>query len=126
MFAVLGALDRASISDDLPADLLERQKLLPRAQAIEEIHFPPENAKISDYERFQSPAQTRLIFDEFFWLSFALQLTRGERKKEAKGSIIEISDNFSQRVAALLPFKLTGARTAYCNEYLPTLPPASQ
>ena len=110
IFAVLNELDRSSIAENLPADLIARQKLIPRHQAIEEIHFPPENATISDYERFQSPAQTRLIFDEFFWLSFALQLTRGERKKEAKGSIIEISSSVKKRIESLLPFKLTGAQ----------------
>ena len=110
IFAVLNDLDRSSIPESLPPDLIKRQKLILRHQAIEEIHFPPENAAISDYERFKSPAQTRLIFDEFFWLSFALQLTRGERKKEAKGSIIEISSSVTKRIQSLLPFKLTGAQ----------------
>ncbi len=110
IFAVLQDLDRSSIAENLPADLVKRQKLIPPHRAIEEIHFPPENVSISDYERFQSPAQTRLIFDEFFWLSFALQLTRGERKKETKGSIIEISSSVTKRIQSLLPFKLTGAQ----------------
>ena len=110
IFAVLRDLDRTSIAENLPADLITRQKLIPRHQAIEEIHFPPEKAAVSDYERFQSPAHVRLIFDEFFSLSFALQLTRGERKKESKGSIIEISDGMSKRIESLLPFRLTGAQ----------------
>ena len=110
VFAVLNDLDRSSVAENLPDDLITRQKLIPRHQAIDEIHFPPEDAAISDYERFQSPAQTRLIFDEFFWLSLALQLTRGERKKETKGSIIEISSSFTKRIQSLLPFKLTGAQ----------------
>lgn len=110
VFAVLKELDHSSNAENLPPDLIKRQKLIPRHQAIEEIHFPPENAAISDYARFQSPAQTRLIFDEFFWLSFALQLTRGERKKESKGSIIEISRSVTKRIESLVPFKLTGAQ----------------
>ena len=110
IFAVLKNLHRSAIVENLPDDLIKRQKLIPRHQAIEEIHFPPENAAVSDYERFQSPAQTRLIFDEFFWLSFALQLTRGERKRESKGSIIEISSSITNRIESLLPFKLTGAQ----------------
>ncbi len=110
IFAVLKEMDRSSIAENLPDDLIKRQKLIPRHQAIEEIHFPPENSAVSDYERFQSPAQTRLIFDEFFWLSFALQLTRGERKKESKGTIIEISNGFAKRVKSMLEFKLTDAQ----------------
>ena len=110
IFAVLKELDRKTITENLPADLLKRQGLIARHQAIEEIHFPPEKSVISDYERFRSPAQQRLIFDEFFWLSFALQLTRGERKKESKGSIIELSSGVTKRIESLLPFKLTGAQ----------------
>ena len=66
IFAVLKELDLKTITENLPADLLKRQGLIARHQAIEEIHFPPEKSVISDYERFRSPAQQRLIFDEFF------------------------------------------------------------
>ncbi|MEO7672595.1 MAG: ATP-dependent DNA helicase RecG [Pyrinomonadaceae bacterium] len=110
VFDVLRELDRESIAENLPTDLISRQNLVPRHQAIEEIHFPPENAVVSEYERFRSPTQTRLIFDEFFWLSFALQLTRRDRKKEAKGAIIEITANVTKRIQSLLPFELTGAQ----------------
>ncbi len=58
----------------------------------------------------RSDAHKRLIFEEFFWVSFALQLKRGERKQEPKGTIIEISDKINERIAALLPFTLTGAQ----------------
>ena len=75
-----------------------------------EVHFPPETAAISDYERFRSDAHRRLIYEEFFWLSFALQLVRGERKKEPKGAVIEINETVKKRIAGLLPFKLTEAQ----------------
>lgn len=110
IFAVLKELDRSAVVESLPVELLKRQGLIARRQAVEEIHFPPENSAVSDYERFRSPAQLRLIFDEFFWLSFALQLKRGERKRESKGTIIEISDSTSKRIESLLPFKLTSAQ----------------
>jgi len=53
----------------------------------------------------------RLIFEEFFWVSFALQLKRGERAKEPKGAIIEIADRTFERIKKLLPFELTGAQS---------------
>ena len=59
---------------------------------------------------FRSKAQIRLIFEEFFWLSFALQLVRGERMKEPKGTVIEINDVVKKRIADILPFKLTEAQ----------------
>ena len=110
IFAVLADLDPKSIPENLPAETVKRHELISRPQAVAEIHFPPADASISDYERFISPAQRRLIFDEFFWLSLALQLKRGTRKKEKKGSVIELSDNFAYRIKELLPFTLTGAQ----------------
>lgn len=110
IFAVLSELEPRSIPENLPSETVKRHKLIPRSQALGEIHFPPADVPVSEYERFVSPAQRRLIFDEFFWLSLALQLKRGTRKKEKKGAIIEISDSFTHRVKELLEFNLTGAQ----------------
>jgi ATP-dependent DNA helicase RecG len=110
VYNVLENLDENSVKETLPADLIERQKLIPRLQAIREIHFPPEQASLGEYAMARSPAHKRLIFEEFFWVSFALQLKRGERTKEPKGAIIEINDKIRGRLEAILPFKLTGAQ----------------
>ncbi|MEO6589473.1 MAG: ATP-dependent DNA helicase RecG, partial [Pyrinomonadaceae bacterium] len=110
IYNVLQNLDKKSVNETLPEDLMQRQKLISRAIAIEEIHFPPENSSISEYESARSEAHKRLIFEEFFWVSFALQLKRGERKKEPKGTLIEISDTTKDRIKKLLPFVLTGAQ----------------
>jgi ATP-dependent DNA helicase RecG len=116
IYSVLQNLDKASVPESLPEDLRKRQKLIPRAQAIEEIHFPPENASLSEYEMFRSEAHRRLIFEEFFWVSFALQLIRGERAKEPKGTIIEFTENTEKRIAEFLPFELTGAQKKVTQE----------
>ena len=110
VFAVLDNLETESVIETLPADLVARQKLISRLEAVKQIHFPPENANIELYAAARSDAHLRLIFEEFFWVSFALQLKRGERTKEAKGTIIEISDNTNSRMRKLLPFTLTGAQ----------------
>ena len=110
IYNILQNLEKNSIGETLPAKLCKRQKLIPRAQAIGEIHFPPEDASLVNYAAARSQAHRRLIFEEFFWVSFALQLKRGERKKEPKGTLIEISDKINERIAGLLPFTLTGAQ----------------
>jgi ATP-dependent DNA helicase RecG len=110
IFDVLEHLDLASIPENLPAAIVKSNDLISRATAIREIHFPPEDSRIVDYEMFRSMAQIRLIFEEFFWLSFALQLVRGERMKEPKGTVIEINDVVKKRIADILPFKLTEAQ----------------
>ena len=110
IFAVLNGLDNDSVVDDLPIETLKRHELVARRQAVFEIHFPPPDVPVTAYERFVSPAQKRLIFDEFFWLSLALQLRRGTRKKEAKGAVIELANNFPDRVRSFLEFQLTEAQ----------------
>lgn len=110
IFAILDELSSGAAPDKLPRDTVERRDLIPRHQAIREVHFPPDSVSVADYESFRSPSQKRLIFDEFFWLSFALQLRRGRRKSEPKGSVIEIPANFEDRVRSLLEFRLTAAQ----------------
>jgi len=110
VFSVLQNLDKFSVKETLPEDLCRRQNLITRGEAIEQIHFPPEDSNISDYEMARSKAHLRLIFEEFFWVSFALQLKRGDRAKEPKGTLIEINDVIYDRINALLPFTLTGAQ----------------
>ena len=110
IFAVLQNLDANLIKETLPKELCERQNLISRSRAIAEIHFPPENVNLNDYYSARSDAHKRLIFEEFFWVSFALQLKRGERTKEPKGTIIEISSRTEKRIKDLLPFTLTRAQ----------------
>jgi ATP-dependent DNA helicase RecG len=110
VFDVLNKLDKNAIAETLPPDLIKRQNLVSRADALQEIHFPPENSTIQEYEHARSRAHVRLIFEEFFWNSFALNFVRGERKKEPKGAVIEINETIRERVFSILPFELTNAQ----------------
>ena len=110
------SLDRSTVADDLPADLIDRQKLVSRSQAWRKFIFRPTIHRSAEYEMFRSAAHKRLIFDEFFWLSFAMQLLRGERQKEPKGTVIEITDATKERLKNILPFTLTGAQKKVIGE----------
>ena len=110
MFAVIRALDKASISESLPEEMLKEHELIPRSQALPEIHFPPDDSSILEYESFRSRAHRRLIFEEFFWLVFTLQLIRGERQKEPKGTVIEVPPPINERMRKIAPFDLTAAQ----------------
>jgi ATP-dependent DNA helicase RecG len=110
MHAVLSRLDDASIEETLPQDLIGRQKLIGRAEAIRLIHFPSDDTPLAEYERARSPAHLRLIFEEFFWVALAIAIRRGERVKEAKGAVIEITDRIRDSLTSILPFELTGAQ----------------
>jgi len=113
---VLGSLPESAIGENLPADLRRRQKLLARPLALHQIHFPPEDASLEDYETARSPAHRRLIFEELFWLALALGVKRGHRVKETKGTSITVDDAIKRRIASVLPFKLTEAQKRVVKE----------
>jgi ATP-dependent DNA helicase RecG len=110
MHAVFARLDDAEITETLPPDLIGRQKLISRAEALRRIHFPAEDAPLADYERARSPAHLRLIFEEFFWVAIAIAIRKSERVKEPKGAVIEIDERVRGHLAEILPFTLTSAQ----------------
>ena len=70
--AILELLDDSSIPETLPSELLRQAKLIPRNQAMREIHFPPPDSSMNDYEQIRSRAHVRMIFEDFFWLTLRL------------------------------------------------------
>lgn len=118
MYAVLSRLQDDVFTETLPPDLIARQKLVSRADAMRRIHFPSDDAPLELYEHARSPAHKRLIFEEFFWVSFALALRRSEREKEPKGALIEINEGVQTHIKEVLPFELTNAQQRALNRIL--------
>jgi ATP-dependent DNA helicase RecG len=114
--AVLATLDPQAVEETLPDDLLKRNHLIGRTRALHEIHFPPADAAREDYEQARSPAHARLIFEDFFWVTFALGLKRGRRTKETKAAPLRIDKALYHKIAAVLPFKLTEAQRRVTRE----------
>lgn len=115
MWEVLQRLPDEAISENLPAKLVKKHKFVSRATALRRIHFPTDDAPLSEYETARSPAHLRLIFEEFFWDSLLLYYRRSERAREPKGPVIEITDRVRQACAAILPFTLTRAQEKVVN-----------
>ena len=113
---VLAELPDDAIKENLPRDLRQRQKLVGRAVALRQIHFPPSEASLDEYENARSPAHRRLIFEELFWLSLALSVKRGHRAKESKAATIKIDDAIKRRIKSVLPFTLTEAQRKVVKE----------
>ncbi|HZS48135.1 MAG TPA: ATP-dependent DNA helicase RecG [Blastocatellia bacterium] len=107
---VLQNIDLGSMPEHLPEDLRQRNSLISRAAALNQLHFPAEDASIDEYNRFASPGHRRLIFEEFFWLALAIGYRRGQREESPKGTVIEINDHIRQVIRSILPFELTGAQ----------------
>jgi len=108
--AVLALLSEKEIEETLPADLRHREDLIGRAQALREIHFPPQDVSMADYEISRSRAHLRMIFEDFFWVAFAIGLKRGQRVKEMKEATVLINKPVKDRIASIMPFKLTRAQ----------------
>jgi ATP-dependent DNA helicase RecG len=116
MHHVLERMDFSKIEERLPEEITSRASLISRADALRQIHFPADDAAIDLYNRSQSPAHRRLIFEEFFWLSIAMGLRRQGREAATKGTVIEINDRVREQVRAILPFKPTGAQKRVLRE----------
>jgi ATP-dependent DNA helicase RecG len=114
--AVLSLLPDSAFPETLPADLRQRKKLIARAAAVRQIHFPPEDTPLAPYDQARSPAHLRLIFEDFFWVALGISLKRGKRTKESKGVVIKLDQATKLRIGSVLPFKLTDAQRRVVKE----------
>ena len=101
--------------DYLPQYVLDRLKLPDRWTAIRHTHFPPPDSDLRLLNAFRSPAQFRLIFEEFFWLECGVALKRAKARL-LPGIAFEINDRVRERVRAMLPFKPTEAQKRVIKE----------
>src|ERR1041384_8177252 len=108
--AVLSLLNDKAIEETLPPDLRHRAKLIGRAHALREIHFPPPDVSMLDYELSKSEPHRRMIFEDFFWVTFAIGVKRGQRVREQKQQPLRIDKTVQNHIASVMPFKLTRAQ----------------
>ena len=109
------ALDQLpdAIPDLLPGHLRERLRLMPRRDAIEASHFPPNDAPVEALNAFRTPAQRRMIFEECFLFQIGHAWRRHAASAERKPFVPTVDDRIRASAAAILPFKLTpGQRDA--------------
>ncbi len=94
--------------ESLPQWLLKKYNLMPRSEALKEIHQPP--PEISDQLfKFTSGSQRRLIFEEFFWLELLLAARKRGIEREIAKPILT-PDTLSQKLTASLEFELTAGQ----------------
>ena len=97
------------IPEILPLELRQRQNLIDRQSAINEIHFPTSEAH-------RKAAQKRLAFEEFFLLTIGMEMKK-DRKISQEGIAFQIGAEPQENVpsvlrdfVASLPYELTGAQ----------------
>ncbi|HLH05237.1 MAG TPA: ATP-dependent DNA helicase RecG [Bryobacteraceae bacterium] len=101
--------------DPLPESVRERLELPSLAHALRDVHAPPPDSNLDLLNAFRTPAQTRLIFDEFFWLECGLTLKKC-RSRQVTGISFAINDRIREQIKKLLPFKPTHAQRRVMQE----------
>jgi ATP-dependent DNA helicase RecG len=99
-----------NIADPLPDEIRERYRFPTRREALLYSHFPPKDENVELLNSFRSPAQTRLIFEEFFYYQLALALRR-QRDHQRPGIAMRVrEDKVREALKRILPFKPTAAQ----------------
>jgi ATP-dependent DNA helicase RecG len=97
-------------ADVLPAWLRAEMSLPDWRTAVAEAHFPPADAPLDLLNTFRTPAQVRVILEEFLLFQVGLGLRRRSAVAERKPVVPVIDDRVRAAARAVLPFSLTGAQ----------------
>jgi len=81
----------------------EHRRLLPAAEALEQVHFP-------DSMRAVPLARRRLVYEEFFLLEAAVALRKRALQSSIEGIAFGIDERIDQRIRNRFPFRLTTAQ----------------
>jgi ATP-dependent DNA helicase RecG len=103
------------MDDPFPAGIRQEYKLPELRDAYRALHFPAPETPLQLLNNFRTPAQIRLIFEEFFWLECGLTLRRRQTRHE-KGISFELNDRVREKIKAMLPFKPTAAQKRVLGE----------
>jgi ATP-dependent DNA helicase RecG len=112
VFDVLSRMP-GDLPDPFPEEVRRRLHLPDRRSALMAAHFPPPDTPAGQLNAFRTPAQIRLIFEEFFLFQLGLMLRKRAAVRESKPRTIEVNDRIRESARSILPFKLTeGQRSA--------------
>ena len=103
MVAELLKLATPHITESLSPALIEHYALMPKAQAMQQIHFPQSNELLA-------AARFRLKFEELFYIQLKLLRQRDQRKVTLAGQIFNQVPTLVDFYKNHLPFDLTGAQ----------------
>ncbi|HYW65102.1 MAG TPA: ATP-dependent DNA helicase RecG [Candidatus Dormibacteraeota bacterium] len=109
IYTTLQNLD-PNIPDVLPPALLQQLHYPSRRDALIHTHFPDAGESLEALNLFRSPAQQRLIFEEFFLYQLSLALGRSAVRKENAIAFRVREDKVREALKRILPFKPTNAQ----------------
>src|SRR5229473_1064245 len=109
MYAAVQLIDHR-MPDVLPEQLRARLGFPTRGEALIHTHFPEPGESLEALNTFRSPAQQRLIFEEFFLYQLSLALDRKATRKENAIAFRLREDAIREALKRILPFKPTAAQ----------------
>jgi ATP-dependent DNA helicase RecG len=109
---VYDALQRLPVDlpDHLPDAIRARLGLPSRYAALLAAHFPPEDTSLDALNRFETPAQRRLIFEEAFLFHVGVIARRRSAAEERKPRPVRVDDRIRESARRVLPFHLTNGQ----------------
>lgn len=103
-------LAEKEIKEFMPETVLAKYKMMQRAEAVREVHFP---TSVKNLQR----AQARLKFEELFLIQIKLLRANKGRKLNTKGFVFsKVGDYFNHFYHNELPFELTDAQKRVIKE----------
>jgi ATP-dependent DNA helicase RecG len=105
----------ARVPSTLPESIAGRARLMDLTAALQQVHLPPREADVARLNGFHSPGHRSLVFDELFYLQLGLALKRRAVALEA-GRPLPRLGHLTDRLSAVLSFRLTGAQHRVLHE----------
>mgnify|MGYP001224666934 CR=1 FL=1 len=109
------------LEDPLSLAVREKYRFPGRLEAIHQVHFPDDGTKIEDLNECRSPAQRRLIFEEFYLFQRGLAIKRAVEKRTRKNHSIRVNQSIRQSALNVLPFRLTDGQKKALREIVDDL-----
>jgi ATP-dependent DNA helicase RecG len=106
---------KGRIPETLPVALCRRLELPGREEALRLAHFPEAGTPMNLLQGWATPAQKRLIFEEFFFLELGLELKR-KKLRQRQGIPFETNDAVRAALRQVLPFHPTKAQKTALGE----------
>jgi ATP-dependent DNA helicase RecG len=111
----------ADLPDPLPASVRARHAFPSRRTALAAAHFPPADASLDALNRFETPAQRRLAFEEAFLFHTGVLARRRLAAEDRKPVVVRVDERVRESARRVLPFPLTSGQKQALKEIVADL-----
>src|SRR6266849_1463104 len=103
------------LPDPIPATVRRHIGLISPREALWKVHWPDPGESFENLQSSRTPAHTRLIFEELFFLELGLELKRRQQKAQT-GLAFRLDDRVRAAIKKILPFHPTVAQKRVLKE----------